>query len=244
VDEPLIEIDIDAIDIWRVDLATDKSGLSEVHLSADELIRADRFAFPADQQRFTRSRSALRLILSRYLDCGAGELEFQYNEHGKPGLQFPLVKDPGFNLSHTNEVAIIAISGNRNVGVDVSALDRTANGNLDWKPIAKRSFSILEQTAMSALSALPDAAQERMFHQVWCQKEAYTKGIGEGFRYGFQKFSVAVDPTGSKTGLIADEKNPGFVDDWQLSRVELDPELMVVLAYDGPPAKQVRHWSL
>jgi 4'-phosphopantetheinyl transferase len=241
VDEPLIKIDNDVVDIWRVDLATDKLVMSEVHLSADELIRADKFAFPADRQRFTRSRSALRLILSRYLDCGAGELEFQYHEHGKPGLQFPLVKDPRFNLSHTNEVAIIAISWNRNVGVDVNALDQTANKNLEWRPIAKRSFSILEQTA---LFALPDAAQERMFHQVWCQKEAYTKGIGEGFRYGFQKFSVAVDPTGSKTGLIADEKNPGFVDDWQLRRVELDPELMVVLAYDGPPAKQVRHWSL
>ena len=241
MDEQLIEVDIDVIDIWRVDLATDKSGMSEVQLSADELIRADRFAFPADRQRFTRSRSALRLILSRYLDCGAGELEFQYNEHGKPGLQFPLAKGPGFNLSHTNEVAIIAISRNRNVGVDVNALDRTANKNLEWRPIAKRSFSILEQTA---LFALPDAAQERMFHQVWCQKEAYTKGIGEGFRYGFQKFSVAVDPTGSRTGLIADEKNPGFVDGWQLTLVEFDPELMVVLAYDGPPVNQIRHWSL
>jgi 4'-phosphopantetheinyl transferase len=241
VDEPLIEIDIDAIDIWRVDLATDKSDMSEVHLSADELIRADRFAFPADRQRFTRSRSALRLILSRYLDCGAGELEFQYNEHGKPGLQFPLVKTPGFNLSHTNEVAIIAISGNRNVGVDVNALDPAANRKLDWRPIAKRSFSVLEQ---NALFALPDAAQERMFHQIWCQKEAYTKGLGEGFRYGFQKFSVAVDPTGSRIGLIADEKNPGFVADWQLNRVELDPELMIVLAYEGPPVKQVRNWSL
>jgi 4'-phosphopantetheinyl transferase len=241
VDDSLIELDSDVIDIWRVDLATDKSGLSEVQLAADELIRADRFAFPADRQRFTRSRSALRLILSRYLDCGAGELKFQYNEHGKPGLQFPLVKNPGFNLSHTNEVAIIAISRNRNVGVDVNALNRTANRNVDWRPIAKRSFSVLEQ---SALSAMPDAEQERMFHQVWCQKEAYTKGIGEGFRYGFQKFSVAVDPTGSRTGLIADEKNPGFVGGWQLNRVELDPELMVVLAYDGPPAKQIRHLLL
>jgi 4'-phosphopantetheinyl transferase len=240
VDEPLIEIDIDLIDIWRVDLTADRSGMSEVYLSADELIRADKFAFPADRQEFTRSRGALRLILSRYLDCSAGELAFQYNEHGKPGLIFPLVEDLKFNLSHTREVAIIAITMNRNVGVDVNALQRTAVENLEWRPIAKRSFSISEQ---SVLFALPDAAQEQMFHQVWCQKEAYTKGIGEGFRYGFQKFTVEVDPDGS-TGLVADEKNPGFADDWHFTRVDAGPDLMVVVAYDGSPALQIRHWYL
>jgi 4'-phosphopantetheinyl transferase len=240
VDEPLIEIDIDLIDIWRADLTADRSGMSEESLSADELTRAEKFAFPADRQRFTRSRSALRLILSRYLGCSAGELEFQYNEHGKPELLFPQLEDLGFNLSHTSEVAIIAITRSRNVGVDVNALHRTANKNLEWMPIAKRSFSIAEQTG---LFALPDAVQEQMFHQVWCQKEAYTKGIGEGFRYGFQKFTVMVDPAGG-TGLVADEKNPGFVDDWRLTRVDVGPDLMVVLAYDGSPVQQIRQWTL
>jgi len=241
VDKPLIEIDIDLIDIWQVDLTAEISGMNEVVLVADELIRADKFAFAADRQRFIRSRSALRLILSRYLDCSAGELEFQYNEHGKPGLLFPAVKDLGFNLSHTDEVAIVAITRNRNVGVDVNALQRTANKKLEWRPIAKRSFSMPEQ---SRLFALPDADQELMFHQVWCQKEAYTKGIGEGFRYGFQEFTVVVDLAGSRIGLIADEKNPGFVDDWHLTRIDVGPDLMVVLAYDGSPAEQVRQWVL
>ena len=110
MDQPLIEIDIDHIDIWRVDLTADRSGVSEDTLSADELMRADKFAFPADRQRFAWSRSALRLILSRYLGCSPGELAFQYNEHGKPDLLFPLAKDLRFNLSHTSEVAIIAIN--------------------------------------------------------------------------------------------------------------------------------------
>ena len=209
-------------------------------LSADELARADKFAFSNDRNRFVRSRSALRLILSRYVDCQAGEVEFCYNEHGKPELFFPLTKDPGFNLSHTEEVAIIAIAKGRNVGVDVNTLQRAVGQNLEWVPVVKRSFSIAEQ---SGLFALPVAEQERMFYRIWSQKEAYTKAIGEGYRYGFQTFTVAVEHGGS-TALIADEKNPQFVGEWQLASVDIGSNLIAALACDGPQMPQIRQYEL
>lgn len=235
MDESLIEIDFNLIDLWRIDLTACDMG--EALLSADESIRADKFVFPADRARFIGSRSALRLILSRYLDCSAAELEFQYNDHGKPELLFPQGEGLGFNLSHTKELALVAISKGRNVGVDISPLRSPDGQNLDWVPIAKRSFSVTEQTE---LFALREAFQAQMFHRVWCQKEAYTKGIGEGFRYGFQKFTVVVDPTGH-TGLIADEKNPLFVSEWQLANLDLGPDYIAVIAYDGASMPQIRH---
>lgn len=237
--ESLIETSFDLIDLWRVDLTVDLGG--EELLSSDESTRADKFVFPAHQSRFIRSRSALRIILSRYLpghlQCGAGDLEFCYNEHGRPELLVPNVSNLRFNLSHTSEVAVIAIASGRNVGVDVNTLQAAGEQNLEWIPIAKRSFSDAEQ---DILFSLPDTSQERMFHQIWCQKEAYTKGLGEGYRYGFQKFTVEVDSNGA-TGLIADEKNPRFVEQWQLIPVEVGQGLVVVLACDGVVVPKIRH---
>jgi 4'-phosphopantetheinyl transferase len=236
MDESLIEAISNRIDLWRVDLTVDRAGMSGELLSADELMRADKFVFPKDRDRFVRSRSALRLILSRYLDCHAGELKFHYNEHGKPELLVPVPKSLAFNLSHTKEVAIMAVAKGRNVGVDVNTLPRKAGQSLEWIPVAKRSFSIAEQ---SSLFALPLDSQERMFYRIWSQKEAYTKGIGEGYRYGFQKFTIAVEPRGG-IALIADEKNPQFVGEWQLTSVDMGSKLITALACDGPQKPQVR----
>lgn len=232
--ESLIEASFDLIDLWQVDLKDEVKG--KELLSSDESVRADKFVFPADRSRFIRSRSALRLILSRYLDYDPGDFSFRYNEHGKPELSAPPVSDLRFNLSHSAEVAVIAVASGRNVGVDINTIAPAARQNLEWIPIAKRSFSDAEQVI---LFSLPDTMQERMFHQIWCQKEAYTKGLGEGYRYGFQNFTVAVDSNGG-TGLIADEKNPRFVEQWRLTRVEVGQGLMVVLAYDGMVVPQIR----
>ena len=236
----LIETACNRIDLWQVDLASDQAGLCESVLSADESLRADKFAFAKDRDTFVRSRGALRLILARYLPCQAGELQFQYNEHGKPRLQFPAIGDLGFNLSHSRDEALVAIARDRNIGVDLNILPGTSDQNPDWVPVAKRSFSSAEQ---ALLFALPAASQERMFYLVWSQKEAYTKGIGEGYRYGFQRFTVAVDARGG-TGLIADEKNPRFVGVWQLTRVDTGRDSIAVLAYDGPQTPRIRQLEL
>ncbi len=222
----LIETACDRIDLWRIDLAADRAAVGADLLCAAELERADKFAFSKDRQQYVRSRGALRSILSRYVDCPARELEFSYNQHGKPELHLPGAKQPTFNLSHTMEVALIAVTRRRKVGVDLSTLQGATGQSLEWMPVAKRSFSNAEQ---SLLFALPVTAQERMFYQIWCQKEAYTKAIGEGYRYGFQSFTVAVDPAQS-CALIADEKNPGFVGEWQIAGVDVGASLIAALA--------------
>ena len=122
--------------------------------------------------------------------------------------------------------------------MDVSTLPPTAGQSLDWPAVAKRSFSVAEQ---SLLFALPVAEQERVFYQVWSQKEAYTKGIGEGYRYGFQAFTVVVETSG-RTGLLADKNNPRFVDEWQLHRVDIGSDVIAVLAWDGSPGPRIRQY--
>ncbi|MFP6808179.1 MAG: 4'-phosphopantetheinyl transferase superfamily protein [Pseudomonadales bacterium] len=228
------------IDIWRIDLnspgSSDASVLDDTHLSEDELLRAGKFVFPIDRNTFARSRSALRIILSRYLECTAADIVFQYNEQGRPSLTGDQFGQIAFNLSHIRELALIAVTTNCKIGVDLIRLHQDNGRALDWIPIARRSFSRDEQRH---LFNLPKENQEPMFHRIWGQKEAYTKAIGEGFQYGFQKFSVAVNGAG-ETALISDDVNPQSIVRWTLTEIDAGDEYLAIVAHDGAPTTTIR----
>ncbi len=231
-----LEKAFDHIDIWRVDLSNSKLDTCQTILSMDEKQRADKFIFDKDRDDYVRSRCSLRLILARCLSYPADKIVFQYGEHGRPELEVPAVDDFQFNLSHSGHMALIVVSRGRNVGIDLNYLDQ----NQQWQPIAKRSFSSTEQ---ALLFRLPEALQETMFYRIWSQKEAYTKAFGDGFSYGFQNFTVAVDVNGT-TGLLADTRRPQFVDDWMIVNIDAGEDWIAALAYNSKHSKvSIRQWE-
>src|SRR5579863_336700 len=104
------------VDLWTVSLATP----SPSHLSEDEIARANRLKFDEDRVRWTRARSALRLILSRYAGDDPARLAFIYSQHGKPAL-LPF-SDVEFNLSHAGDWALIGVARSVPVGVDIERI--------------------------------------------------------------------------------------------------------------------------
>lgn len=224
----------DCIDLWRVDLSDPNLDARKVSLADDERQRAERFIFAADRNRFVRSRVALREILALCLNCNAEKIVFCYKQHGRPELAWPASNDIHFNLSHSGDIALVAIAKGSQVGVDVDRIGRTTA----WEAIARRSFSAVELTA---LFALPEIRQEAAFYRTWTQKEAYTKAIGDGYSYGFRNFSVAVDQKGS-IGLLADDKNPDGVDAWTIVSIDAGPDLAAALAHDGLHTDKIRYW--
>src|SRR5580692_10092890 len=121
-------MDKSPVDLWTVSLTTP----SPDHLSEDEIARANRFKFEADRIRWTRARSALRLILSRYVGDDPARLAFIYGKHGKPAL-LPF-SDVEFNLSHAGDWAMIAVSRSVAVGVDIERI----RANVDMAPLLTR----------------------------------------------------------------------------------------------------------
>ena len=76
-----------SIDLWQWRL----TAASPVNLSPQEIERAERFVFERDQIQFISGRAGLRRILADYLGQPAGQLCFEYGEHGKPkvaGIKF------------------------------------------------------------------------------------------------------------------------------------------------------------
>lgn len=88
-------------------------------LSRDELIRAAKFHFDRDRDHFIAARGLLRLILGRYLHMHPAQLQFAYNDHGKPRLRHqPQEKPLLFNLSHSHHLVLFAFTCVGSVGVD------------------------------------------------------------------------------------------------------------------------------
>jgi 4'-phosphopantetheinyl transferase len=154
-------------------------------LSADELARAGRFHFEKDQKRFIAARGMLRQILGQYLGKKPNEICFEYNSFGKPVL----AANPGsdklcFNLSHSGEFALYAVSRGRNIGIDI---ERVRN-NVAVGQIARRFFSEAE---IRLLERIDKDLRSEVFFQYWTRKEAFLKAIGEGISFPMEKCDVS-----------------------------------------------------
>lgn len=106
----------DAVDVWRVDLGGAAAGLEDL-LCVQERARAGRLVRARQRTLWVRSRGTLRALLGRYLDREPRELRFELGAHGKPALC-----DGGslrFNLSHSGELMLVAVTAGREIGVDV-----------------------------------------------------------------------------------------------------------------------------
>jgi 4'-phosphopantetheinyl transferase len=109
------------VHVWHADLAVAGDGLENL-LCAQELARAARIVPDRRRVRWARSRGILRALLGRYLDCDPRTLRFIPGSHGKPALhreEGGWTTDLRFNLSHSGEILLLAVTAGREVGVDV-----------------------------------------------------------------------------------------------------------------------------
>lgn len=227
-----LTLDLGEIHVWRVSLAQTESCLQSLQqtLSTDERTKADRFRFPKDRSQFIVSRGALRAILSRYLNISSHILCFDYNPYGKPSL---IVTQGGntlrFNLSHSREMALIAITKNRDIGVDIEGI----NSKFSCLEIAEKFFSPLEN---SVLRSLPEHLQATAFFTCWTRKEAYIKAVGKGLSIPLNQFDVSLAP-GEPAALLNVEGNSEEASKWSL--IELFPcsDMVAAVAVAGDCSK-------
>jgi len=154
-------------------------------LSMDESQRAARFRFEREQRRFTVGHGLLRILLGRYLDLPSENLQFTYSATGKPAL----VAETSlrFNLAHSGELALVAVTMDREIGIDLEFLRPLPEA----QELAGKFFSPLER---DELAALPPDRKTEAFFGGWTRKEAYLKARGDGLTYPLDQFSVSLAP--------------------------------------------------
>jgi 4'-phosphopantetheinyl transferase len=168
----------------------------------------------------------LRDILGRYLGRPPAALEFCYSAYGKPALAVGLeASGVRFNISHSHEMALFAVTCRREVGVDIEYLAREIRA----AEIAERFFSARER---ADLRALPAEAQHRAFFNCWTRKEAYIKAHGEGLSLPLDGFDVTLGP-GEPAALLATRGDPHEVLHWSLQALAPGPGYVAALAVEG-----------
>lgn len=173
---------------WRVDLEQPESvvGALAALLSADERERAARFVFPRDRRRFTVTRACLRALVARCCGEAATAIRFAYARHGKPALAAP-TPAVHFNVSHAADVALIALTRDQPLGVDIEAVRPFA----DLRDVAARFFTRAEN---EAITTVPAADRELAFFLCWTRKEAFSKALGDGLTLALDRYRVSCRP--------------------------------------------------
>lgn len=201
------------IHIYRLDLAEDSAAPDAAAwalLDAGERERALRFRHGPARRAFVRVRSALRVLLGRYLGRDPAAIAFDLGGKGKPRLA-GAGPDRGlvFNVSHSGDCGLIALALDTALGVDVERM--RAMAHMDG--MAERCFA---ESELAAWRALPEDRRGPVFFALWSYKEAFLKATGEGIALGLQ--SCVVDLAGP--GLSAVPPGFGPAEAWRLAAVE------------------------
>jgi 4'-phosphopantetheinyl transferase len=182
------------VQVWRASLDAGRAARARLRalLTDDERSRADRFVLERDRDRFTVARGFLRAVLARHLGIPAGCVRLGYQREGKPVLEGSRLR---FNLSHSGDRALLAVTLDREIGVDLEVLRPLRDACL----LAERYFAPAE---VATLRALPAAARDAAFLRCWTLKEAYVKGVGVGLSMPLDRFEVAgYAPVGAETAV-------------------------------------------
>jgi 4'-phosphopantetheinyl transferase len=233
---PPAELRLGAADlhIWLIQVDPPPESLRALAatLSPDEQHRAARFHFERDRIRFVAARGNLRRILSRYRGCNASDITFEYSSHGKPALPH----DPlSFNLSHSGDWALCAVTLARRVGVDIELL----RPDLASETIAERFFAPGE---VAALRALPLGEQTAAFFRCWTRKEAFVKARGEGLSLPLDRFEVTLGPA-EPARIQSTFDDPLEANRWSVASLPVPPLYEAAVVVEAAPgACRVRHY--
>ena len=232
--DPAPALDAHSVHVWAWNL--DRSPLESDWqiLSEAELVRARRFVFPQDRDRYVRAHSAMRRLLSHYSGKPPGQITLDSNSYGKPQMEC----DPGthpiqFNLTHSAGLAALAISLGYPLGIDIERI-RPIDSD-----VAAHHFSPHE---LVILNRLPAPMWLPGFYRCWTSKEALLKGEGMGLNLPLDGFDVEVHPL-RPASLIAVAPQTNISLAWSLVELQPADHFVGTLAVHDP-AKTFQRTSL
>lgn len=235
---PAPELRAGDVHVWlaRLDLAESHVTQLRCLLSDDEQTRADRFYFERDRRRFVVARGTLRSVLAQYVKRPPENIQFGYEAAGKPYLissgDAPQLH---FNVSHSHELALIAVCLRHRVGIDIEYKNPKA-ATLD---VAQHYFA---QEEIAALAERHSEARCDMFFAIWTMKEAYIKGRGEGVSLGLDTFAVNTD-SGKPPGLIRSSHGKDEPKRWRFWTIDAGPAYAAAMTVEGDGERRLFFWS-
>lgn len=171
------------------------------------------------------ARAWSQRLLAAYLDRAVDDLPLQRAAFGKPFLADRALE---FNLSHTRGGALLAISREQPVGVDLEAGTRQ-------RPVvelARRYFAASESRCLEGLDA---SRRHGAFLALWSCKEAVVKAHGRGIGFGLARLAFSLDRDGQPIALNMIDDTAGGASEWQIVALAPRADLVGALAWRGAP---------
>jgi 4'-phosphopantetheinyl transferase len=222
------------VHLWqrRLDASTAEIDACYALLSADEREQAMRKRVERPRSDFILTRGTLRSLLAGYLKTSPHSLSFEYTSYGKPLLKDH--RDFRFNVSHSDGLALLGFTRNREIGVDIEKV----HPQTDTRQLAERFFSLREREDLRTLSG---DELHAAFFRCWTRKEAYIKAKGQGLSLPLHQFDVSIAPNETKA-LLATRPDAAEAARWMICDISAPSGYAAALAVgeeaqDESPAK-------
>jgi 4'-phosphopantetheinyl transferase len=208
---------IDGVHIWRA--ALDEAGWPGAErLPAAERQRAASFLREEARCRWVAARWALRRVLEKYVGEPAARIELEVDDRGKPRLRSG--GGIAFNLSHSNGLALVAVTEGCEVAVDVE----TIAPDRDLTALAERA---LDPDDAGAVRAAPPSQRPEIFYAAWTRHEACLKCLGTGMSGQFctpeEENRPLDEVVGALPAVTQLDVAPGYAAAVAVARAEIGP---------------------
>ena len=217
---------VNEVHVWAADLGQPLASVQayESLLSLQELNRADRFHSERDRRRYVIAHGILRRVLASYRHADPRALQFTVSENGKPALS----DESGltalrFNMAHTEDMALIAVTLGREIGVDVERVRPISELDL----IVESYFTSRER---DTLRPMQSTAKREAFYRCWTRKESYAKAIGGDLSVALNGFDTVLSAPANQPALGAARAAYG----WNLYELLPADGYVGAVAIDGP----------
>jgi 4'-phosphopantetheinyl transferase len=185
---------------WAVRLDRPVAAGELALLDDEERARADRFHFPQHRRRFVLAHVALRRLLAVALEVAPDAIAYRFGPQGKPALAGAAGERLEFNLAHSGELAVVALSAAEPVGIDLEAVR-------PGRDLAGLAAACLAPAELAEHGCLAPPARPADFYRRWVCKEAALKALGCGL--SLEPRAVVVDglaaarPRVTAPGMVA-----------------------------------------
>ncbi|MER5310609.1 4'-phosphopantetheinyl transferase superfamily protein [Streptomyces sp. NPDC002773] len=188
-------------------------------LDSRERAECERIPPGLGRIRYTVSHAAYRTTLARYCGVSPHAIRWRRTAQGKPFLD-GLPDAPHSSLSHAGDLAAIAVSRRRGVGVDLAGPGPAGRE----AALAARFFTPEEAGAVAAGESFP---------RLWARKEACVKAVGATFVDGLRLPVLRQGPLRCEDGPLRGQR-------WWLSDVSAPAPYRAALALRGDTPFTVR----
>jgi 4'-phosphopantetheinyl transferase len=160
-----------------------------------------------DKKRYLAGKLILKKLLCEFGYSEEVLSHIKFDENNRPFIDSEI----DFNISHSGEYVVCAISKNLRVGIDIEKIV-----NIDVDEIKDLVFNDVEMLKLKQESDVMS-----YFYDIWTIKEAALKATGKGLSYSMKNIEI------KQNNLLYCEKN------WTFEKVVVNPEYVCHIVYSG-----------